>query len=151
MPMTRDELIERALRYADDGWVCAESVFMALADLKGIRSDLVPAVATGLGGGMGYTGNVCGALSGAVLGLGLWFGRSEPVKKERRPYWYSNVLLERWKEEHQETACPGLLGLDLSCTEDHERCHDEDMWERKCKGFIALSVALAFDIIAEEG
>jgi len=150
-PMTREELIGRALGYADDGYVCAESVFMALADLKGVRSELVPGLATGLGGGMGCAGQVCGALSGAVLGLGLWFGRSEPVEKERRPYWFAGVLLERWKETHGETSCPGLLQLDLSVPADHERFDREGMWERACKPFIAQAAGLAYDVIAEEG
>ena len=148
--MTRDEVIAAALGYADDGWVCAESAFLALADLKGIRSDLVPAVATGFGGGIGYTGNVCGAVSGAVAGLGLWFGRSKPVREERRPYWYARVLLERFEEGGRPAACPEILGLDLSRDGAHDRFHEEEMWDRVCKPVIARAVSLAYDIIAEE-
>ena len=58
------------------GLYCAESVVMAIADAEGVESELLPRVATGFGGGMARTGGACGALTGAIMGVGLALGRS---------------------------------------------------------------------------
>ena len=44
---------EVAAEYFDKGFNCAESALLALADYFKINSTLVPAVASGFGGGIG--------------------------------------------------------------------------------------------------
>lgn len=62
------------------GLNCSESVFNAL-----IRSGIVDlpeeatALSSGINGGAAGTGNTCGALAGAVMGLGAVYGRRDPI------------------------------------------------------------------------
>jgi C_GCAxxG_C_C family probable redox protein len=91
--MNRSEAGERAVGYTDEGFLCVEAVFKTLADMHGTDSDLIPKVASGLAAGIARTSHVCGALTGAILGLGLWFGRNEPVETDRKPYWYSRQFI----------------------------------------------------------
>src|SRR5262245_61267719 len=57
------------------GLYCAEAVVKALATAQGIDSELVPRIATAFCGGLSRTCGPCGALTGAVMGLGLSLGR----------------------------------------------------------------------------
>jgi hypothetical protein len=61
---------------------------MALAECMGVESGLIAKIATTFGAGMSREGEVCGALSGAVMGLGLRYGRNVPgfTQEGRRPY-----------------------------------------------------------------
>ena len=74
--MDRKAVVERAINYVDEGFLCVEAVFRTLADMHGTDSDLIPKVASGLAAGVARTSHICGALTGVILGLGLWFGRN---------------------------------------------------------------------------
>ena len=62
--------INRATRYMSEGYTCAESVLRAVSEEYGIEINH-PHVAMGFGGGMGFMGEVCGAMTGAVMAIGL--------------------------------------------------------------------------------
>lgn len=149
--MNKEEAVQRAMKYADDGFLCVEAVLKTLADMKELDSDIIPAIASGMAAGVARTSQICGAVTGAILGLGLWFGRNEPVAGDRRPYWYSRVFIERWNESHQDTNCTKLLGVDLDVPEEYDVYVEENMWENKCKRYIREAVRLAYDILVEEG
>lgn len=149
--MEKSEVIDSAITYADDGFLCVEAVLKALADLKGVKSEHVPAIATGLAAGVARTSQICGSVTGAILGLGLWFGRNEPVNLEKRPYWYSRKFIDRWLISYPSTNCSSLLGVDLDQREGYDNYRFNDMWEEKCKKYIREAVGLAYDILIEEG
>ena len=149
--MNREEVVEQAISYADQGFLCVESVLKALADLKGLDSEYIPGIASGLAAGVARTSQICGAVSGAILGLGLWFGRSMPVAGDRKPYWYSRLFLDRWMGLHPSCKCNELLGVDLDNPEEYKVFDSENMWENKCKLYIREATGLAYDILIEEG
>lgn len=149
--MNKEEAIGRAMAYVDAGFLCVEAVFKTLADLKGIESEYIPAIASGMAAGVARTNQICGAITGAILGLGLWFGRSEPVVGDRRIYWYSRLFIDRWMETHPNTNCAGLLGIELEDPLGYERFNAENMWINKCQLYIREAVGLAIDILVEEG
>jgi len=51
--MKAKNMAERAVSYFKEGYICAESVLMAYAEAQGIKSVLIPRIATGFGGGIG--------------------------------------------------------------------------------------------------
>ncbi|MFZ7103707.1 MAG: C-GCAxxG-C-C family (seleno)protein [Peptococcaceae bacterium] len=88
MKRNNEELIkaarEKARDYFKTGMNCAECVLKAVLDLG--LSDLPPSVialATGFGGGIGLSGNNCGALSGAILAVSSVHGRTNPLAGEK--------------------------------------------------------------------
>ncbi|HSW36006.1 MAG TPA: C-GCAxxG-C-C family protein [Candidatus Limnocylindrales bacterium] len=88
--MNRDEMVcqakEQAEAYYKTGMNCSECVLKAVLD-AGI-SDLplqVVALATGFGGGIGLSGNNCGALAGAIMAVGSVHGRKNPHERDEVP------------------------------------------------------------------
>lgn len=68
--------------YFRQGLNCAECVLRTFMDMH--DTDLPESIikmASGFGGGMGHTKNTCGAITGAVLALGIVKGR-DPFEKE---------------------------------------------------------------------
>jgi C_GCAxxG_C_C family probable redox protein len=125
---------------------------MALARSQGVDNPLIPRIATGFGAGIGRSGETCGAVTGAVLGLSIRYGRDkiEPIK-DRRPYWYATELLERFRNEYGELACPALLGLDLAKPPDYEEYNKQNLWVNNCKKYILSATGIAMDILQENG
>ena len=93
---------------------------------------MIPKIATGFGG----EGEVCGALSGAVMGLGLKFGRDLPGLRAdgRRPYWYATNLIKGFQDLHGHLRCRDLLGLNVTDPEDYQKILREEPMENQMQG-----------------
>ena len=135
---------------AEEEWLCSESVFKAIASTQGITGEFIPKIATGLAAGIGRSGEeVCGAVSGAILGLGLKYGRSslEETTKGNRPYWYAAEILQTIRERHETATCAGILGLDLMDPGDVKTYNELDHWNTTCRELIKEATALAWDLL----
>jgi C_GCAxxG_C_C family probable redox protein len=150
--LTREETARTAAGYAEQGFLCSEAVLMAIGDLLGFKSDAIPRIATGFGAGIGRRGEVCGAASGGVMGLGLRFGRDtvEGDEGERRPYWYAAEFMDGFRAWCGGVRCRDLLVLDLSRPEDVEEYHRRGCWDTRCRELIETAAGLAHDLLASE-
>jgi C_GCAxxG_C_C family probable redox protein len=151
--MTKEESVDLAASKAEEGWLCSEAVLQALAEALNISSELIPKVATGFAAGMGRSGEVCGAVSGAILGLGLRYGRNtlEGPLPDTRPHWYATELAREMKERHGSVTCTGILRLDLQDPEDMKRYYELGHWNTTCRDLIREATSLAYDILQKGG
>lgn len=116
----------KALELFNAGFNCAQSVFTPFAEECGIPRYQALKLATGLGAGMGRLQNTCGAVTGAILALGLYHGRSELTETQATEVTYQLVktLVERFESLHGSSECRNILQLDLT-TEDGQRVFRE--------------------------
>lgn len=77
--------------YFNSGFNCAESVLLSLAEAMNMKRSCIPKIATGFGAGMGRHGEACGAITGAVIALGLKYGRSDGKDKDAKEEMYKIV------------------------------------------------------------
>jgi C_GCAxxG_C_C family probable redox protein len=148
--LSKKETLKLAEAYAEQRFLCSESCLMALAKAQGIESPIIPRIATGFGAGIGRSGETCGAVTGAVMGLSIRYGRDrvEPIK-DRRPYWYATELLERFMKKHGAFTCPVLLGLDIAKQSDYDEYNKRNLWVNNCTKYILSATAIACDILDE--
>ncbi|MDA8336699.1 MAG: C-GCAxxG-C-C family protein [Peptococcaceae bacterium] len=72
----------RLLEMHRQGFNCSQMlIILGLEALEAENPDLVRAM-TGLGGGLGFSGGTCGALTGGVCLLGLYAGKGDPAEEE---------------------------------------------------------------------
>jgi hypothetical protein len=77
------------------------------------------AMAAGLGGGLGFSGSACGALSAAIWMNSMSWSQENPGKS---PYGnaYAKQTLKKFLEETDgEMLCPKLAGKEFSSVEEH--------------------------------
>jgi len=82
VPSIAEQTEEKARAYYREGLNCAECVFLSFLDTH--ETELpreVLRLASGFGGGIGHTKNICGAVTGAILALGTQKGR-DPFEKD---------------------------------------------------------------------
>lgn len=97
----------------EQGYNCAQSVLLAFGDITGLEREMAARMASSFGGGLGGLGEACGALTGALMVLGLVAGNTDPADKpakelhRRRSFEYA-VLFEA---EHGSLRCRELLAL----------------------------------------
>lgn len=68
-----DQHISKAIAFFEEGYNCSQAVFMAYSEHYGIDTITAAKLATSFGGGMGRLREVCGAVSGMFMVLGLHY------------------------------------------------------------------------------
>lgn len=138
---------ERAAKYFESDFNCAESVLMSLAESICVRSELIPKIATPFGGGIGRRGSVCGALTGGVMAIGLKFGRIEAKDTKRREVSYNKALelSKRFEKEFGSALCYYLIKLDLTTEEGRKSIKAVRL--EKCISFVRFAARNAAQLM----
>jgi len=140
----------RALKHFDDGLYCAESVLLATSEALDLRNNVIPRIATGLCSGMARTGGMFGALSGAILGIGLVAGRDSGQGSVEPAYCIVRRLVEAFMEKHGSTVCPELIECDLG-TAEGQRIFREDHRVERCRRHVEEAGDMAQQLTAVSG
>lgn len=132
----------------NSGLYCAESVFLALARAQGVESAIIPKIATAFCSGMSRTCGTCGALTGAMMGLSLAFGRSSVGQPVQPSYSASQQLIREFEQEFGARNCDELLGCDLGTPQGQAIFHDNRLHER-CRRYTVRAAEIAASLIAK--
>ena len=125
---------------------CAESVLAAVAEQMHLKSDLIPKIATGFGAGMGRRGSVCGAVAGAVMALGLKYGRLHPGQGREPTYRRVQALCHRFEQKFGSIYCRDLVGHDISTSKALAKAVNAGVFATRCPQFVAEAVRLYFKL-----
>lgn len=123
-PASAEALAERASEYfLQGGRTCSEAVLQAACDALGIESPLIPDIALGLGGGVGQTGQICGAVSGCALALSLAAKEKIADYKSRKPLVMKAVanVCTGIASRFGAVTCSEISGLDFRKEEDRRK------------------------------
>lgn len=142
----KDQAGAEAVQRFKDGLFCAESVLLTLAKRQGIDDPNVPAIATGFCSGLSQTAGPCGAVTGAVMGLGLALGRKDGTGSVQESYEATKALVSRFSEEFGSVGCADLLGCHLGTPEGQQTFTENKLWKR-CMTYTGRATELAAEII----
>jgi len=148
MSTISDRTAERSGELFQQGFCCAESVLQAVAESRGIQSELIPKIATGLCGGMGRTGGICGAISGGVLAINLATGRRNPQDPRAENERLVRLFLAECRATFGATDCAQLIGCRLDTPEGQQYFKEHNLRER-CAGFVREAARLASELIEQ--
>jgi C_GCAxxG_C_C family probable redox protein len=143
-----EEASQRSLELFKSGYFCAESVLLAIAESRGIQSDLIPKIATGFCSGISRTGGMCGAVGGAIMGINLMAGRSFPTESLELSYSLTQKLIDQFEKLYGSVNCRQLMGCDLS-TEAGQRYFMENNLMERCHQYTMEATRLAISLLAE--
>ena len=82
---------ERAEEFFRQGYNCAQSVLLAFGDITGLEDETALKLSSSFGGGLGRLREVCGAVSGACMALGMIKGYTDPDDREAKKAQYRLV------------------------------------------------------------
>lgn len=130
----------------DGGLYCAESVVRALMGTTE-DADLLTRAATGFCSGMARTCGPCGALSGAIIGIGHVLGRAHAGQPIAAAYGAVQDLVGEFERIFGARDCKRLLGCDLGSPEGQAIFRERQL-HRHCREFTARAAELASAAIA---
>lgn len=144
------DLTDQALGYFDQHYNCAQSVLAPFAQQYGCDLEIALKIATPFGEGMGHAGQVCGAVSGGLMVIGLAHGITL-YDKEKKEFCYrlAYIFQSRFRQLHGEVTCPGLLGLDIGNAGELAAAHELDLFNQRCRNFVRDAARIVGEILAE--
>ena len=141
--------MERAVAYHDRGYNCCQSVLAAFSDCFDIPEEAALRIGAGFGGGAG-TGELCGAISGAIMTLDLIAVRdlSDPAAAKKKAVAGSRALQARFSEQFGALRCRELLKNEKEESSDAVKALGIT---NHCAVMIASAVEIVERLLDEEG
>jgi len=142
---------DKAVEYFRRKFNCSQAVFTVFGTEYGISEDDCLKIGCGFGGGMGRQQITCGAVTGAVMALGLKFGKAsgDPEEKKTETYLKVKQFFSEFSGIHGSTVCSELLnGLDMNDPDDHKRIMDLRLFDTLCEKYVADSVRITEKLIS---
>ncbi len=133
----------------ENGYACSQAVLSTLGPQLGLDEETAHKVASAFGGGMVRNGEVCGAVTGALMSLGLKFG-STTADDEEAIREASQELMRRFKEKNGSLLCRELLGYHLIVPEELEQARESGVFQARCPLFVQKATELAEEIMQEK-
>lgn len=142
--------IERAANLFTQGYNCSQSVAIAFSDLTGLDVESSAKLASSFGAGMGCLREVCGAVSGMFLVLGILYGYSDPedVLGKREHYAAVQQLAEKFRAEAGSIICREILKNQAANPTPSLRT-EEYYAKRPCARMVMLAASILDSYIRE--
>jgi C_GCAxxG_C_C family probable redox protein len=99
---------------------------------------------------MGRRGEICGAVTGGILALGLKYGRGARQDRSATEETYRKTLdlMERFEQRHGSCVCRVLLdGCDLRTEEGQQHFKERDLLHKTCMGCVQSVVEIVAQIV----
>jgi C_GCAxxG_C_C family probable redox protein len=136
--------VEKASDLLDKGYNCAQSVLASFVDKYNMKENDAFLVSSAFGGGIGRFGKIYGALSGALMVVGLKYGagsESTPEVKDKL-YEMARKVYNEFERINGSAICNELLGVDMSIPEQRKKAGDMGFFKTKCPEFVKSAVMI---------
>ncbi len=142
---------ETALQLFHERFLCSQAVVAAFAKECGITEEQAFKLGTAFGTGM-RRGEVCGAVTGALMVIGLLYGQKSgsDTLGRSRAYDAAERMMDRFTERCGSYLCSELLGCDIKTEEGRARAVELKLFTEFCPTMVERAVDLLEEIIEEE-
>ena len=125
--------VSKAVQLFRDGRACSQAILEVYGTPLGLRPEQAMQIAAGFAGGM-RLGETCGAVTGAVMVLGLRHCSTDCDTPAGRREVYARVLdfAERFKTRNGSVLCRDLLGCDISTAEGMKQAQEQCLFKTTC-------------------
>ena len=144
-----DSKKEIAVDIFDKGFNCAQAVLSSHSADYGLDPVVAKKVAGAFGGGIARNGDICGAVTGALMLIGLKYGQYKEGDNDSKENTYRivNDYISKFKKEFGSIQCKDLLKYDLSIKEEYLKAHGAGLFKTLCPCFVRKSVELLDEIL----
>jgi len=140
---------QKALIRFQRGFNCAQSVLSAFGPSLGLNRKLCLKIGAPLGAGMGRRQEVCGAVTGAFMVIGLARGndRAEDELAKETAYELADEFANRFISRNGSISCRELLGCDMNTDEGWKHIQENKLFETLCANLVRDAVAVLEELL----
>lgn len=125
-----------------EGYNWARSVLTSFAADYGWNWQETLRIAAAFGGGIARSGQMCGAVSGALMVIGLMSTGSPGREDKDEVYREAQFFLEQFRQQNGSYNCTDLLGCDLSTEQGRQQPLRRNLISRICPSLLTSAVAI---------
>ena len=135
---------EYSITCFNDGFSCSQAVLASHCEKLGLEKELAFKISGAFGGGMGYAGEACGAVTGALMLIGLKYGKYKKEDLESKDKTYSIVkdYIDHFKKKHNSIKCSDLIKYDLSIYEELLKARESGVFKTICPLLVKDSIEI---------
>jgi C_GCAxxG_C_C family probable redox protein len=144
--------VENAVQCFSNGFNCSQAIFSTYCEQLGLDPVTALKVATPFGSGIARSAQTCGAVTGALMLIGLKYGKYLPednISKEKC-FQIAREFTDRFTSINGSVLCCDLLKNDLSTSEGLQYIKENNLWGTLCPVFIRDAAKLIEEILELE-
>ena len=140
---------ETALQLFSGQCNCAQALLATFGTDEGLSFQDCLRIAAPFGGGIARMGQTCGAVSGAIMVLGLRYGKQAAGDPQAKAALYERVgeFVSRFQGCHNSIICRELLGIDVSTPEGWKQAQDQKVHETLCPDFVRVAAEILEEVL----
>lgn len=115
---------------------CSQAVLTAFASDYGLDEETALKITCGFGSGV-RNAEICGAVSGAVMVIGLKYGYSKEICNQK-----TEEFTAKFKAENGSVVCRKLLNCDISTPAGREKAIAGNLFNTKCLDMVVSAVTI---------
>jgi C_GCAxxG_C_C family probable redox protein len=133
------------------GFNCAQSVLYTYGKQYFTEPTMALKLASAFGAGITYRGETCGAVTGALMALGLQFGYSEVEMEltKQRCMGISKEFTALFEQKHGAIQCKQLLKVDISTPEGLQSAREQGLFGTVCPGLIESASEILDELLTK--
>ena len=141
--------VEEADGYFKGEFNCCQAIIMTYGPEFGLSKDIGMRMGTGFAGGVARHGEVCGAVTGAIMVLGLKHGMTGESDDKARDDTYELVseFINKFKIMNGSIRCRDLLNCNLSTLEGRQIAKEKDLFNTLCPRFVTDAAEILEEMI----
>jgi C_GCAxxG_C_C family probable redox protein len=126
------------------GYSCSQAVLSSRCEKYGLDQKTALTIAAGFGGGMGRTGNSCGAVTGAIAIIGLHSGSTKAGDTEAKENTYRMVreFVSGFEDMFGSVNCTELMGCHIGTPSGYDKARKNGLFENVCPRFVDGAVEI---------
>ena len=141
--------IIKAEQEFEKGFNCSQAVLSVYCEQFGLDRNTALRLSAAFGGGVNKNGEICGVVSGAIMFIGLKYGRiiaddQDAIEKTEKQ---TNKFITEFKKRNKFLKCKDLLGYDFSVESEKEFIKTNDLTKELCPKFVKDAVEIFEEII----
>jgi C_GCAxxG_C_C family probable redox protein len=130
------------------GYNCTQAVLRTVLEEKNLYFEQAPQLAAGFGGGISRRGEMCGALTGAIMAIGILTYQTEKDVSKHKGITYKKVdeFIEKFNEVHGTPICTELINIDMTDPEARKKANDDGIFKTECPKFVETAVKIVLEL-----
>jgi C_GCAxxG_C_C family probable redox protein len=135
--------VQEAVSVFQSGFNCAQAIVRIYGPEYGLSALDALKVSCGFGGGM-RRGGTCGAVTGALMVVGLRYGPEEVSDTSAKDEVYSKVtdFCRRFEARCDSIICRELLGCDISTKEGMKKAKENNLFKTVCPKMVETAAEI---------
>jgi C_GCAxxG_C_C family probable redox protein len=142
--------VDRAVSLFEQGFTCSQAVLAGFAGRYGLGEQTALKVACAYGGGIARNGEMCGAVTGALMVIGLAHGKAslaDDAAKERT-YALTREFWKRFRDRQGSLVCNELIGVDIGTPEGAKAASESGVFREKCPDLVRCAAEVLEELLA---